>query len=515
MNNKNRFTNGASSPKMMKGGTCISFFRLSEYVLFFLFLTISHHGFGQETSSKIDKKDLRSFIKILSSTQFGGRGIDDDGHKKTQEFITNRFKELQLEAFSSDGYLEKILLNQTSRGNIYVTVQNKKTLRNFDRMIFGGAIRHDLKEIEREVVFGGYGTEDELSQINVEDRFVMVFIKNTREEIDITNRLKERNANGLIIIHKDDKNFESQKRRLKDFFTTKRYSIVDRSDTMSLESGMADQFINDLIAVNSQINTIRIPDSEIKNIIGLSKKELVKHADKGKINDVSQSIISINFEKVEKVVETANIIGVIKGESDKSIIISAHYDHLDRVPEIYYPGADDNASGVAALLELAEEFSQYETLKYTIIFIAATAEESGLLGSQYHVEQPGFDPGKVVLNVNIDMISRCDNINNDCRYLYYIGSNQSKILDSLAEEAIKLFPQYIFNYTEYNSDILDRSDTYNFKKAGINSIMFFAGFHDDYHKPTDTMDKIDFNILENRIKLISEFIKKAQKEEFP
>jgi len=514
MNTKIMFDNVASSKNIMIKGTCISFFRISEFLLFFLFLIVSHHGFGQETSSKIDKKDLRSFIKTLTSTQFGGRGIDDDGHGKTQEFITNRFKELQLEAFSSDGYLEKILLNQTSRGNIYVTTQNKKTLWNCDRMIFGGAIRHDLKEIEREVVFGGYGTEDELNQIKVENRYVLIFIKNTREEIDITNRLIERHANGLIIIRKDDENFESQKRRLKNFFTAKRYSIVERPDTMYSDSGLADPRIADIVAVNSQINTIRIPNSEIKNIIGLSKKELVNLADKRKINDVSTTVISINFEKVEKVVETANVIGVIKGESDKSIIISAHYDHLDRVSDIYYPGADDNASGVAALLELAEEFSQYKTLKYSMIFLAATAEEGGLLGSRYHIEQSGFDPGKVVLNVNIDMISRCDNKNNDCRYLYYIGSNQSEMLDSLAGEAIKLFPQYTLNYSEYNSDILDRSDTYNFKKEGINSIMFFSGFHDDYHKPTDTMDKIDFNILESRIKLISEFIKMAQKEDY-
>ena len=150
-----------------------------------------------------------------------------------------------------------------------------------------------------------------------------------------------------------------------------------------------------------------------------------------------------------------------------------------------------------------------------MVFLATTAEEDGLLGSQYHVEQPDFDPEKVVLNVNLDMISRCDGINNDCRYLYYIGSNQSEMLDSLAEETNKHFPQFTLNYSEYSTDISNLSDGYNFKKKGINSIMFFSGFHNDYHKPTDTMDKIDFNILENRIKIISEFIKMAQKESFP
>ena len=97
----------------MTTGIQISFSRLSKFILLFFFLAISHYNFGQETSSKIDKKDLRSFIKTLTSTKFAGRGLDDDGHIKTQEFIINRFKELQLEAFSPDGYLEKITLNQS------------------------------------------------------------------------------------------------------------------------------------------------------------------------------------------------------------------------------------------------------------------------------------------------------------------------------------------------------------------------------------------------------------------
>ena len=160
MDSKKHFKNGASSIKIMIRGVHISFFCLMKFLLFFLFFTISHHGFGQEISSKIDKKDLRLFIKTLTSTQFGGRGIDDDGHRKTQEFITNRFKELQLEAFSSNSYLEKISLNQISRGNIYIKTQNKKTFRNFDRMIFEVTIPNNIKEIESKVIFGGYGTEE-------------------------------------------------------------------------------------------------------------------------------------------------------------------------------------------------------------------------------------------------------------------------------------------------------------------------------------------------------------------
>ena len=301
--------------------------KLKSFVLFLILFRVTY---GQEVESKIDKKDLRAFIETLSSIQFEGRDIANNGQIKTQKFIINRFKTLRIEPFSKAGYLEKFTVNK---------------------------------------------------------------------------------------------------------------------------------------------------------------------------------------------VKTANVIGVIRGNSEKSIVVSAHYDHMGWYKKedatnarMYYPGADDNASGVAALLELAEEFAQYENLRYTMIFLATSAEEAGLLGSLHHVNSPDFDPEKIICNFNLDMISRCDNKLPDCNYLYCISDNRSEELDSLTREANKRFSDCTFNYTDYDSDIYYRTDTYNFSKKGIPSILFFAGFHDDYHRTTDTIEKIDFDILEKRVKLICEVLKLLQKE---
>ena len=337
--------------------SCNIYPHITRLPAFFLFLMMSCLCVGQVETSKIDKKDLCDFIETLTSTQFGGRGIDDDGQMKTQEFIVNRFKELQLEPFSADGYLQKFSLRQNSKGELFI-------------------------KTDREDVIGGYETDEA-------------------------------------------------------------------------------------------------------------------------------------FKQEEKTIETANVIGIIRGESDQAIVISAHYDHMGREESLFYPGADDNASGVAALLELSEEFSHCENLKYTMIFLATTAEERGLLGSLYHTGQPDFNPQKIICSINIDMISRCDSNHTDCEYLYCIGSNHSAMLDSLARKADELFPQCIFDYSGNNSGIFERTDAYNFKKKGVPSILFFAGFHDDYHKPSDTIEKINFDILENRIKLIGEFIKLIQKDDAP
>ena len=485
----------------------LSITHLPKLPLFFLFLIFFHYGFGQDISSKIDKKDLRAFIETLSSPQFGGRSIDDDGQFITQEFIVNRFKELKLETLSPDSYLEKFYLQQISRRELFLKTQYDRTLQNLDRMIYEGEIKR-FEAVAVEVVFGGYGTEEELNQINVINRYVLIILKNQSEEIVLKKRLGERLACGIIIVYEDDKNFDVMKDRVKDFYVQKKYSIAGHLSGMTATSAQ----IGEQSGLIPVVNSIKIPGAEVKNMMGLSKNKLVGLANKRKIKDVPPVMINLHFEQVEKIVETANVIGVIRGESEQAIVVSAHYDHVGKEENFYYPGADDNASGVAALLELAEAFTQTRNLKYTMIFLATTAEEAGLLGSLYHTRRPDFDPEKIICNVNIDMISRCDNKHTDCEYLYCINDDQSEMLYSLVRKANVLFPLCTFDYAGNNVGIFERTDGFNFMKKGVPSILFFTGFHDDYHKPTDTMEKINFDILENRIKLICEVIKLIQNE---
>jgi len=113
------------------------FFRLPKVLL----LILACKSYGQDVTSKIDQNDLREFIKTLSSIQFEGRSVDNDGQLKTQEFIMDRFKTLQIEPYSSEGYLEKFPLNQTDKGEVYLKTKNGQTLHNYDRMVFTGDIR--------------------------------------------------------------------------------------------------------------------------------------------------------------------------------------------------------------------------------------------------------------------------------------------------------------------------------------------------------------------------------------
>lgn len=209
-----------------------------------------------------------------------------------------------------------------------------------------------------------------------------------------------------------------------------------------------------------------------------------------------------------------NVLAYIKGSEipDEVVIISGHLDHLGVKDSLVYYGADDNASGTAALMEIAQAFNEAKKEGYTpkrsILILHVTAEENGLYGSNYYIQNPVFSLNKTVANLNIDMIGRTDRFHNkNDEYIYLIGSDRiSKELHYISETANEDFTQLELDY-KYNAEnepnrYYYRSDHYNFAQKGIPVIFYFNGEHDDYHQPTDTPDKLNYPLLEKRTKLI-------------
>ena len=217
-----------------------------------------------------------------------------------------------------------------------------------------------------------------------------------------------------------------------------------------------------------------------------------------------------------KKVETENLASIIKGSEypDEYIIITAHLDHIgiDENGDINN-GADDDGTGNVALLEMAEAFKQAEKEgfgpKRSLVFLHVTGEEKGLLGSKYYTENPLYPIKNTVANLNIDMIGRVDpkRESEDPNYIYLIGSDKlSQELHDISEAVNDKYIQLELDYT-YNDErdpnrFYYRSDHYNFAKKNIPVIFYFNGTHEDYHKPTDTADKINYPVLEKRIQLI-------------
>ena len=209
-----------------------------------------------------------------------------------------------------------------------------------------------------------------------------------------------------------------------------------------------------------------------------------------------------------------NVLAFIEG-SDKPeeiVILSSHYDHIGVNSGQIYNGADDDGSGTVALMEIAEAFQHAvqngNRPKRSILFLHVTGEEKGLLGSKFYVNFPVFPLENTVADLNIDMIGRVDEAHkNNPDFVYLIGSDKlSTELHNLSEEMNSRFTNLKLDYKYNDKDDTNRfyyrSDHYSFAKNNIPIIFYFNGTHEDYHKPSDTPDKINYDLLAKRTQLV-------------
>ena len=227
-----------------------------------------------------------------------------------------------------------------------------------------------------------------------------------------------------------------------------------------------------------------------------------------------QNIPASYFTRLKEPKPSENVVAFIKGSEfpDEVIVLSAHYDHIGVEDGIIHNGADDDGSGTVAMLEIAEAFQKAvkegNGPKRSILFLHVTGEEIGLFGSRYYTENPLFPLKNTVCNLNTDMIGRIapEKKGNE-NYVYLIGSDKlSQELHNVSEMVnktyINLELDYTFNDENDPNRFYYRSDHYNFAKNNIPVIFYFNGVHEDYHKPTDTPDKINYPLLAKRTKLI-------------
>ena len=231
----------------------------------------------------------------------------------------------------------------------------------------------------------------------------------------------------------------------------------------------------------------------------------------GPNNEYFQIIPAETFPRVKG--EMRNVMGFIEGieKPEEIVVISAHYDHEGIKKGELYPGADDDGSGTVAVMEIARVFKEAEKKgikpKRSILFLHVSGEEKGLLGSRYYSDHPVFPLENTIADVNIDMIGRVDNDHNEETrdFVYVIGSEMlssdlhQAVLKANENLGINLDMRY--NTPDDPNRFYYRSDHYNFAKHNIPSVFFFNGVHADYHRPTDTPDKIEYDLLARRTKL--------------
>jgi Zn-dependent M28 family amino/carboxypeptidase len=235
------------------------------------------------------------------------------------------------------------------------------------------------------------------------------------------------------------------------------------------------------------------------------------------------------------------VLGVLEGtdKKDEYVMITSHYDHVGKRADgtIYY-GADDDGSGTTTILELAEAFAEAKKAgkgpRRSIIFMTVSGEEKGLWGSAYYADNPLFPLEKTTVDLNIDMVGRVgeeyqkdkDSLN----YVYIIGddklsSDLAVITDQVNSKYTKMKLDRKYNDPNDKNRFYYRSDHYNFAEKGVPVIFYFNGVHADYHRPTDTPDKINYPLMAKRGQLIyqtalemanrEEMLKRDKKLEMP
>jgi len=244
-------------------------------------------------------------------------------------------------------------------------------------------------------------------------------------------------------------------------------------------------------------------------------REFYKNRDikaaKGTEDYFQKMLLTINKKKVA----TENVVAIIEGSEkpDEYIVISSHLDHIGIHDGQINNGADDDGSGTVSMLEIAEAFQKAvedgKGPKRSIVFLHVTGEEKGLLGSKYYTDNPLYPLANTIANLNIDMVGRTDpkRKSSNPDYIYLIGSDRlSTELHELSEEVnkatVNIELDYTFNAHDDPNRFYFRSDHYNFGKNNIPVIFYFNGTHADYHKPTDTVEKIEFDLMKTRAQLI-------------
>ena len=473
-------------------------------------------------ASKITVESATKHLTILASDEFEGRDTGKPGGDLAANYIAEQFKQMGLIAPVKGSYFQSVPLVET-RFDVNKFEINGSNLKLGDGFYMTGS--GPLKTVvATEIIFIGYGISDEkyddLKKIDISNKVVLLI-----------NKDEPRNNKGVSYISGSETPSEwttSRNKRIQYILDKKPAFVLAVSPDVK---SMLGRFKNNLSSGRMMLKenykegeaspAVAHITTETANLI-LKNRKLTyeglvdKINKKGKPNSFSiKSSFSTTYGTVVANVQSQNVLGFIEGSDlkDEIVTVSAHYDHvgIDENGNVFN-GADDDGSGTTGVLEMAYAFSESKKEGHgprrSILFLAFTGEEKGLLGSDYYTRHPIYPLENTVTNLNIDMIGRTDpEHEGKAEYIYPIGSDKlSSALHVISEDVnakyTKLNLDYKFNDPNDPERIYYRSDHYNFAKNGIPVIFYFNGIHADYHKITDTVDKIEFEHMVKRTKLV-------------
>lgn len=532
-------------------------------------LALTFCVFGQRTETSKVEKNLRKHVSYLASDELEGRKTGEKGATFAAGYVANMFARYKLKA----GYVDSDSENSSPSflqpfpfvSDVSLGKNNSLNLSDSRKLIQAKNEKEwaplkfspNTKLSYTPMVFAGFGIDakrlkySDYSELDVKDRIVLAF-DGTPDKSNPHSRFgfynvhskanfaKEKGAKALVLI--------SSKQNFADDDLPKRYNqtLGETSIPTLLISRNTAKKLLDVDEMTL------LHEEQFLDAVATGKDRKAAYK---RINRETPLVAKFEIDLKKNQTPNYNVIGILEGTDAKlkeeAIVIGAHYDHLGRggagslAPNSneIHNGADDNASGTSALIELARQFSKAKNNKRTIIFIAFGAEESGLIGSKAYTANPMFPLDKTVAMINMDMVGR---LNKNKLTVGGIGTadewkelvprlqprtagkgvvKNQKVSDisesnvpisvgTIGSMMVTKTPEQLVFDLQLNQDGFGPSDHSSFYAKKIPVLFFFTGTHMDYHKPSDDAHKINYEGLEKITMFVSNIVKAVDQNPF-
>jgi aminopeptidase YwaD len=481
-------------------------------VFFVLVVAAFAAGAARHTGEQLDPQSYLAHVKFLASETMRGRATGSPELEKAAAYIAKQFKMAGLEPVEAHSYLQAFPVTTNAKlgpGNRFEYLDGSKTTAlkfEEDFVPFNFSSR---AKVSGHVVFAGYGITareynyDDYAGVDVKDKLVLV-LRHEPQEYDEKSVFAGK-------IYTEHSQFFSKVINAKNHGARGVILMNDRAN----HRGDADQL--EAFGKTAGPADAGIPFVQIKaefaerwfSSAGKNLEEISAAIDKDlkpRSFALPDSLSVQETVEVQRLVKTVhNVVGYLPGSTSEYVVIGAHYDHLglgeqfSLAPSLagtVHPGADDNASGTAGVIELARLLAAEPKQKRGVLFITFAGEELGLLGSSYYVNHPGRPLDKAVAMINMDMIGRARE-----GKVFIGGAGTGTTLRPMLDEIV---PKHKLKVDFSDTTGYGSSDHTSFTTKQVPVLFFFSGLHADYHKPSDTWDKIDAPGTVTLLKLIAE-----------
>jgi len=465
---------------------------------------------------------LQSNLEVLASDLFEGRETATKGEQLAALYISKELTKYGVKPFGDDGtyfqFFDLMLRTVEPETELTIISSNgvTKLLKLGDDIYFSKEQMPSdkYKGIESNIIFAGYGitAEDynynDYSGIDVKGKVVLLqsgfpvtddvrfSAADEKRFGDKNYKIKKANdhgAAGVLLIPGGKILKYWQYIKKKALSPAVSLIITDEEDKDVIPAAMLSEESVEYLLVDERNSYDEILEAN-ENGESLSGFDLTKK-------------IVFNYKINVEIKQARNIIGIIEGRNEQLkneyVVLTAHYDHEGIVGGEIYNGADDNGSGTVAILEAGRRLALLKNNERSILIAFHAGEEKGLLGSEYLTKNSNF-MSEVVANINVDMVGR-----EDTESIYSIGSGKLstelyELVERVNSETVRFELDYTFDEPNDPNRYYYRSDHYNYAKQNIPIVFFYDHMTEDYHKPTDDVDKINFEKLEKISTLITE-----------